>query len=235
MRPETTSTQAVPSRSAAIALAASTILSVMVVAVHPTIGGGSASQILTDLVKGRAADEHVHAAVIVLMVGYLFGFIGFAQRIGVQRTPVLLGLIAYGIGTLGMIGAALNDGFITPALAAAFVGSPPEKADVALAVLMYGWTAIQYLSKLGFIGMSFGMLSTSSLLLRERGLARIVGWTGLVSGMLPIAFLILAKADLGPLLLIGILAVQSIWNLTAAAFLFHGSPDAAPAGLSLPA
>lgn len=235
MRPETTNTTATLSRPAAIALVASTILSIVAVAAHPTISPGNASQILVDMVKGRAADEHVHAVVILLMGGYFFGFVGFAGRIGLQRTPVLLGLIAYGIGTLGMIGAALNDGFITPALAAAFVGTTPERADVALAVLMYGWTAIQYLSKLGFIGMSLGMLGVSLPLLRERGFARIVGGTGLFSGVLPIAFLILAKADLEPQLLIAILAVQSIWNLAAAALLLHGSAAGAPAGLSHPA
>jgi hypothetical protein len=236
MRPETTHTAAAPSRPAAIALVAGTLLSMIAVAAHPTVsGGGGASQILIELVKGRAADEHVHAAVILLMGGYLFGFIGFAGRIGLHRTPVRLGLIAYGIGTLGMIGAALNDGFITPALAAAFVGSAPEKADVALAVLMYGWTAIQDLSKLGFIGMSLGMLGVSLPLLRERGFPRIVGCTGLISGVLPVAFLILAKADLAPPLLIAILAVQSIWNLAAAALLIHRRADLAPAGLSQPA
>ena len=237
MRPETTiayTTTTALNRSAAIALAACTILSMIAVAAHPSVDGGSASQILTDMVKGRAADEHVHAAVIVFMAGYFFGFIGLAARAGLHRASVRLGLIAYGIGALGMIGAAMLDGFITPGFSAEFAGATPEKADLAVAILMFGWTAIQYLAKLGFIGMSLGVLGASLPLLRERGLARITGIAGLVSGILPVAFLILAKADLGPKLLIAILAVQAIWNLTAAALLIHCREHAAPVGLSQP-
>lgn len=236
MRPETANT-ATPSlnRPAAIALVASTILSVIAVAAHPSVDAGSASQILADMVKGRAADEHVHAAVIVLMAGYFFGFIGLAARAGLHRASVRLGLIAYGIGALGMIGAAMLDGFITPAFSAEFAGATPEKADLAVAILMFGWTAIQYLTKLGFIGLSLGMLGASLPLLRGHGLARITGLAGLVSGVLPVMFLILAKADLDPRLLIAILAVQAIWNLTAAALLIHCREHAAPAGLSQPA
>ncbi|HEV2677240.1 MAG TPA: hypothetical protein VGV37_22120 [Aliidongia sp.] len=221
MYPET---MALPflARPAAIALLACTILSVAAVAVHPTVADGSASQILIDMVRARGADEHVHGAVILLMAGHLFGFLGFAARVGLHRPSVLLGLIAYGIGVLGMIGAALNDGFITPALAAAFVGSP-EKAELGMAVLTYGWVAIQYLAKLGFVGMSIGMLGASLPLLRARGFARLVAGTGFVSGVLPVAFLVLAKADLAPPLLVAILAVQSLWALAAATWLVLGT------------
>lgn len=224
-----------PSRAAAIALVASTVLSIVAVAAHPTIsGGGGASQILRDMVEARAADEHVHGVVIAVMVGYFFGFAGFAGHLGLHRAPVRVGLVAYGIGGLAMIGAALLDGFITPAFSAQFVGAAPDKADQAVAILTFGWIAIQYLSKLGFIGMSIGMLGCSIPLLGEPGLARLTGVIGLVSGGLPVAFLVLAKADLGPPLLLMILAVQSIWNLAAAALLVRGTGfrDTGPAALS---
>ena len=224
-----------PSRAAAIALVASTVLSIVAVAAHPTIsGGGAASQILRDMVEARAADEHVHGVVIAVMVGYFFGFAGFAVHLGLHCAPVRVGLVAYGIGGLAMIGAALLDGFITPAFSAQFVGAAPDKADQAVAILTFGWIAIQYLSKLGFIGMSIGMLGCSIPLLGEPGLARLTGVIGLVSGGLPVAFLVLAKADLGPPLLLMILAVQSIWNLAAAALLVRGTGfrDTGPAALS---
>jgi hypothetical protein len=235
MRPETTNINTPSHRAAAVALVACTVLSAIAVAAHPSINASSASQILADMVKGRGADEHVHAAVIIFMAGYFFGFVGFAQRVGLQRTSVRLGLIAYGLGVLGMVVAAMFDGFITPGYAAQFAGAPPDKADMAIAVLRLGWTQIQYFSVLGFIGMSLGMLGVSLPLLQAGGLARITGIAGLISGVLPVAFLIIARVDLDPPLLIGILAIQSIWNLTAAAWLIHGSEAVAPAGLSQPA
>src|SRR5579859_8192260 len=97
------------SRPAAIALAAATILSIAVVAAHPTITGGAPGQILADMAKSRDQDEHVHGAVILLTGAYCFGFAGLAARLGLRRPAVLAGLIAYGIGALAMIGAALLD------------------------------------------------------------------------------------------------------------------------------
>jgi len=235
MRPETTNINTPSYRPAAVALVACTVLSAIAVAAHPSVDVSSASQLLADMVKGRRADEHVHAAVIIFMAGYFFGFVGFAQRVGLQRTTVRLGLIAYGIGALAMIGAAMLDGFITPGYAAQFAGAPPEKAEMAVAILQLAWTMLQYLSVLGFIGMSVGMLGVSLPLLQAGGLARITGIAGLISGVLPVGFLVVAQVNLDPPLLIGILAVQAIWNLTAAAWLVHGGETAAPVGLSQPA
>ena len=235
MRPETTNSNTPSYRPAALALVVCTVLSTIAVAAHPSVNPSSASQILADMVKGRRADEHVHAAVILFMAGYFFGVAGFAQRVGLQYTTVRLGLISYGLGVLGMVVAAMFDGFITPGFAAQFAGAPPDKADMAIAILQLGWTQIQYFSVLGFIGMSLGMLGVSLPLLQAGGLARMTGIAGLISGVVPVAFLIIAQIDLDPPLLIGILAVQAIWNLTAAAWLVHGSETKVPAGLSLPA
>jgi len=210
-------------RPAAIALAACTILSLAAVAAHPTIEGGGAGRILADMVKGRAADEHVHGAVIILLVGYVFGFLGFAARVGLGRPSVLIGALAYGIGALAMIGAALNDGFITPAFSAAYANAAPEKAEVAVQVLTFAWVAIQYLSKLGFIGMAIGVAGASLPLLHARGFTRITGLLGLASGILTVGFMLFAEVWLGPQLLIVILLAQAVWNLTAAAWLIHGA------------
>ncbi len=212
-----------PSRPAAVALAASTVLSIAIVAVHPTIQGGPPGQILHDLAAAQALDQHVHGALIMLMMSYLFGFAGLAGRLDLRRPAVLAGLIAYAIGTVAMIGAALIDGFIAPAFAARFLKASPDEAAVALDVLLFGEIAIQYLSKLGFIGLSAGMLGCSLPLLRGRGLARATGLIGLVSGVLPAGLLIVARIDLEPTSLIMILAAEAVWNLAAAALLLHGA------------
>ena len=71
-------------------------------------------QMFGDLAKSRMMDGLVHGAVIA----FLFGFAGFAARLGLNRAPALAALIAYGIGSLALIGAAIDDGFIVPGFSA---------------------------------------------------------------------------------------------------------------------
>lgn len=215
MRPDNPSL----SRAAGLALGISTLLSIVLVALHPTVQMAPAAEILDQLVKARTMDGVVHGALIVMMIAFLFGFTGFAVSVGPGRAPVLLGLIAYGVGILVTIGAAVIDGFVGPAFAA---NVPTDHAGVALDILIFASAAIQYLTKLGFVGLSIGILGCSVPLLAGSGLARWTGIMGLVAGLLPAGFILVLDPSLGPHLLIMILLVQAIWNLSAAALLLRG-------------
>jgi hypothetical protein len=205
--------------AAALSLRAGTVLSLLLVALHPTIGAAPAGEVLTELVKARTFDGLVHGGLIVLMLGFCFGFVGVATALGLRRPPVLIGLIAYAIGILATIGAAMIDGFVAPAFAARV---PADQAGVAVDILIFAGAAIQYLTKLGFVGMSLGMLGCSLPLLRRPGLARVTGLMGLVSGGLPAVLILAMDPSLNPHLLILILLMQAGWNFTAAALLVRG-------------
>jgi len=212
-------------RAAGMALGASSVLSLLLVAMHPTIHTAPAGEVLDQLIKSRTLDGFVHGSLIALLVGFLFGFTGFAIRLGLSRGPVLLGLIAYGVGVIATIGAAVIDGFVGPAFAAHV---PADQATVALDILIFASVAIQDLTKLGFIGLSLGILACSVPLLGDRGLGRTTGWLGLVAGALPAVFILAVDPGLGPHVLIMILLVQAIWNIAAAALLLRGGQERAP-------
>jgi hypothetical protein len=213
------------SRTAGVMLGACTVLSLLMVAMHPTIHAAPAGEVLDQLVKNRTLDGFVHGSLIAIMVGYWFGFAGLAAYLGLNRAPALLGLIAYGVGVIATIGAATIDGFVGPAFAAHV---PADQAGIALDILIFASAAIQYLTKLGFVGLSLGMLACSVPLLAIPGLARTTGFLGVVAGGLPAGFILAFDPTLNPHVLIMILLVQAIWNLAAAALLLRGDRGMVP-------
>jgi hypothetical protein len=158
-------------RVAGIALIAGAAASMLAMAHHPTG------------MHGGAMIGIVHGAMIVLVALMAFGFAHFSRRRGLGRPAVLAGLVAYGIGLSGHIGAATINGFVAPALAA---NAPGASHDV----FVLAWEANQVLARLGVIASGAAFLSWSIDFLGRPGAeAKVVGALGLIAGAVPAALL----------------------------------------------
>lgn len=161
-----------PDRAAGIALIVAGAGAVLGMSHHPTaLAPGDTSRI-------------VHAAMILFLAMTGFGLIRFATRLGMLRTTVLAGFIAYAIAFFANIGAATISGFIVPALAQrGFITQSPD-------VLRLTWEANQALAWLGVLatGAAFAFWSLQ-LLGRKDWDGRAAGALGLLAGFLPIALL----------------------------------------------
>ena len=94
-------------RAGAFALIGGTATYLLVVALHPTHGTGATFH-------GISVGELVHAAAVLAGPLFLFGFLVLAQRQGLERWPVQLAAVFYGLGSaVGLLAPAIS-GMVAP-------------------------------------------------------------------------------------------------------------------------
>jgi hypothetical protein len=209
-------------RIAGVAILASAAVGLVAIAHHPTVGTArGAADVFGQIAALSAIDEVVHGVLIVLSGALLFGFAVFAQRRGLHRGSVLLGLIGYAVASGGIIGAALIDGFLVPALGSRYAGAPAQSMGTGLHLLGMAGTAIQILTKFAFVATAVAVLSWSAGLLRARGAVRATGFAGIVAAVVSVVTMVWA-GQLNPHNLVVIVGVQSVWNVAIGVLLIRG-------------
>jgi hypothetical protein len=187
------------------------------------------------MVAIRESHQLVHVVAMACLGGLMFGFTVLSQRLGLRRAPVLAGLIAYGAGSMLMLVATLIDGFISTDTAALFVTKSPEAVRTGywLIQAMAG-VALTDIARVAWVCQSLAAVAWSLALLRATGPARMAGATGVVIGALPGIAIVVAGANMTQTLIVGVLLLQGLWNLGAAAWLLVGAKGArstAPASM----
>ena len=121
----------------------------------------------------------LHGLLVFSLLLIAWGFVTFTLRRGIYRPLLLLGLLAYGVGLFGHIGAATVNGFTLPALGAQ--GEP-----IGRDVLLLAWELNQSLARLGVFMTALAYLLWSLDLLRDFSPgSRLTGWSGLLAGAVP--------------------------------------------------
>lgn len=160
------------------------ILTVVAMAHHPTgHHARDAGSLLT-------LSGFVHATMIGLLAANVWGLTIFAARQG-SAGWMLAGILGYGIGFIGHLIAALINGFVVPAVAAAV----DRAASHDLFVLL--WHGNQAAARLGIYatGVAFAAWSVP-LLLRRRPADVSVGALGLLAAAGPAVALFLGAMTL---------------------------------------
>ncbi len=221
-----------PQRAAGLVLAACAVISVIDVALDIGASGHTKAEILASMVDLRARHQLVHMIAMACLAGLAFGFTTLAQQANLRRAPVLAGLICYLVGTLAMMGGVLIDGFITIDLALSYVKGTPEEVATGYHLIQFAYVVLQNLANLSWVMQACGVLLVSSALVTDAGRARMLGLVGLAAGALPIVAIAATYPNMSQTLVVGILLVQGIWNLSAAAFLIRGPGTALrPSGM----
>jgi hypothetical protein len=203
-------------------LLASALLSVLGALHHPSGGhdGG-----MDALARQAALVTFVHAALLAIFTGEYVGFYGLGRRLGFGRPSVAAGFILFSLGTVAMVCAGAINGFASPSYGLANAGGTPEQAQLATAVLRYGWAMNQAFAKIGAAGWGGGMLLLSLALLAHGGLARWLGGGGIVLGLALLAGLVsgLLRMDVAGFMLLT--ALLAVWAIAAAALMIAGKPE----------
>ena len=214
-------------RAAGFAIAAATVLSTIFVALDRSGGGTTPAQILSGIAALATLKAVVHGVAIASVCAYGFGHASLARRLGLQRAPVLAGLVGYMFGCVAMVGATLVDGFVIPHVAVDALARP-DRIGFAYDLAHYLGLVVNDLAKLGWILQALGALAWSLALLRTAGLARGVGAVGVVSGVLVCALVATSATSMSMTALLGVLLAQLLWNV-AAALLLISKPTMAQA------
>lgn len=224
-------TQALPTRGAGIAILASAIASVIAVAMDSMAGGRDALAVMQDMIRLQQSHQAVHVVAMACLAGLMFGYTTFSQRLGLNRAPVVIGLITYAMGSMLMLVATVIDGFIGTDIAVIFAGKSPEavKAGYWMIQALTGAALID-IAKVAWVLQSVAVVSWACALLAERGMARTVGAVGLVVGALPGVTVFIVGSQMTDTVVVGILLLQAVWNVSAAVLLLRAERPAVAGG-----
>jgi len=203
-------------RLAGFAILASALVSTATVALDRGASGKTTQEILQSMVQIQSWHQNVHVVAMACICGLMYGYTVLSQRLDLRRTPVLIGLITYALGSMLMLGATLLDGFISTGIAADFANGTPEAMQAARWMIhVVEAIALTDTARAAWVLQSVAAIAWSLALLRDAGTRRVVGYIGLVAGGLPAVMVIAtgSKMDLG--VVIGTLLLQAVWNLAA--------------------
>jgi hypothetical protein len=212
-------------RAAGIAILSSAILSIVFVALDPGATGNDALSVLQSMVQNQQMHQIVHIVAMACVTGLMYGYAVLSQRLGLDRTPVVIGLVSYGLGSVLMLIATILDGFVSTDTAAMFVGGSPEAVRTGLWIInTISGVMLTDFARVAWVFQSVAAIAWSLALLPKRGLSRTIGVVGLFAGALPAAAVFIAGANMSATVVVGILLAQGIWNVAAATLLLRSQP-----------
>lgn len=219
-------------RHAGIVIIVSAIASIAAVALDSMASGKDALSIMQSMIALQQSHQLVHVVAMACLGGLMFGYTVLSQQLGLKRTPVLLGLIAYGLGTMLMLIATVIDGFVGTDLAVTFAGKAPEAVKAGYWMIQASQVVLVDIARVSWVLQSVAAVSWAVAMLGERGYQRAVGTLGLVVGALPALAIFKFGANMTDMVVLGILLLQAVWNIAAATVLLRGAR--APQGHALP-
>ncbi len=213
---------------AGAALVAGAAISLVALSHHPSVHGHGGATLLVQMARLRAADATVHAVVIAAAGAQLFGLAVFSLRRGLRYESVVGAAVAYAIATAAIVGAAILDGFVIPAVAAravavstAGLAASPSADVVAPAMISAAATAVQVLTKIALVSMPIAVILWSTSIVRGTPVLRGVAMLGFVSSAALIGFAVFGGSISAHIVgAIGGLAV--VWNIAIGALMIRG-------------
>ena len=222
------SVERIDTRTAGLLMLASAIVSIVFVALDPVVTANTSRAILEGIVANAPMHRLVHAVELACVLGLAFGFTSLAASTGAHRPAVQGAWIAYVVGCVAMVGAAVTDGFITGDVAGYYLQAG-HSVDTGREMVHLCYVAIRDFAAASWTFQSVAVLALSLALLRECGLRRVVSLVGLATGTLPPIALVATWPTMDDAVVIGILSAQLLWNVAAAALLVRRTAPARPA------
>jgi hypothetical protein len=206
-------------RGLAAAFTLCALASLTLLASHPSGSPGSFADLIKDEAAHQVIDGVVHGGFSITLVALIICFVFLSRFLGSARTSVVIGLVCFCAGCSALIASMVLDGFATPAIAVRFVGKEDLQPAKTLFVLL--GTLIGFLLPTGLLFQSVAMLSWSSAIVKGPGLQRAVGLFGLAVAISLIVAIFATSAVKAAHVILGGIALQSIWYLAIAALLFN--------------
>jgi hypothetical protein len=184
---------------------------------HPAAGGHSLADVIKAEVSNRVVDGLVHGGFIATLSVLIVCFVFWSRNAGMDRVTVVVGLVTFSIGSGALIASMMLDGFVIPALAVRFNASGVDDHLIeANALFIFCGTLIRFLMPMGLCFQSMAMLSWSLQIVERHGWRLAVGAFGIAVGTLVIGAICAAPPRLGEHVLLGGIALISVWYLTLA-------------------
>jgi hypothetical protein len=209
--------------TAGVILLVATFLEILAMAHHPSAGTPDTAQAVQEIARLAKLSALVHGVLMGLMLLVAYSFSEFALRRGLKGSLIRAGTIAYGAGTIVMLGAALVSGFVFSDLASL----TPHVTAVDLQINEQLFILCRVLNRtcanFGVVAMSAGIGFWSVDLLRESGPHRMVGALGCIVGVFPVFALVCGLIHLDVHGMSAVVLLQGSWNVAIAVLLMRSS------------
>ena len=213
------------SRMAGVIVLLGTIVSTATVAMDQGPAGKDPLTILQGMVKILAWHKEVHVIAMACICALIYGGVVLSRRLGLQRGPVLFGLITYVLGSTLMFIGTIIDGFVSTGIAAAFVNGSPEAVKAGYWMIQAAENVVLTdMAQVAWVLQSVAAVSWGVALLRDRGIRRNIGVVGLVAGALPGIAVIAAGSNMDLTVVIATLLLQAVWNIAVGILLLRDKP-----------
>ena len=219
---ETSSADNVTARNAGVLLVVATVVAVVAMAHHPSVTSREPARAIEQIPSMSDLSAWVHGVMIGVMLALLYVFTEFASRRGIALPLVRIGLIAYFVGVLAMIGAAMMSGFVITQLASLTPHATDADLRISGQLLILCGVLNQTFASFGVLLMSVGTVFWSLDLWRGPRLARLLGMFGLLVGLLPPAALALGALHLDVPGMTQVVLLQMVWNTGVGLLLIRG-------------
>ena len=207
-------------RGLGTAFALCALATLTLLANHPSGGTHNLSDFVKEEARNQFIDGLVHGGFIVTQGALSVCFLLLSRRLGSDRVPVVIAIVAFLIGGGALMASMILDGFASPAIAVRLADT--DNADnllMAKALLIFLGTLIRFLMPMGILLQSVAILAWSSVIARSRGLPRAVGAFGLVAAVALILVVFAAPVTMATHVLLGGILLQAAWYLALATLL----------------
>jgi hypothetical protein len=211
-------------RTAGVVLIATSLLSVLLMAHHPSAASHDTAGIAAEIAGKAPLSRFVHGALIAMIGAQIFAFVEFCRRIGLGDGAVRAGFIGYALGACAMIGAALISGFLVSDLSEHYRSLAAGELDAYRHLLRFAMAANQTLAKFGVVAMSAGIVSWSIAIVRGSRAPRWLGALGFVAGLAPAVALAIGVLALDVHGMLLVVVCQTAWNIAAGVYLIRFAP-----------
>ena len=208
-------------RGLAGAFIACALATLTLLANHPMVGARTIVDLIEAESRNQFVDGLVHGGFIVVLSMLVVCFALFARFLDSTRVGVVTGLVTFCVGCGALMASMLLDGFVIPAIATRFAGTV-DAADLNTAETLFILcdTLIGFLLPMGLLFQAAAMLSWSAVIVRARGWRLAVGVFGGIAGALLIVSILAVPPRLGQHVLLGAIALQSVWYVALAGMLY---------------
>ena len=214
-------------RTSGLAIVVGVIVSVAMMSHHPTGSGHAGAAGVAEAAHVAGLNRFVHGALIAASLVLAFGFQGFTAQLA--RPLARFALLFYVAGTAAMVGAALVNGFVFPAVMERWGGRSDAEIELARVVLDWGWELNQALAYLGIFTWATAVAAWSFVLLRmpaDGPWPRIIGAVGLVGAPAFVALFALGSLSADVAGFGAFVFGHSLWNLAVGVLLLRARPGA---------
>lgn len=218
-------------RTAGFILVALPLLSLLVLAHHPTVAAHDVHEAVHQLAAVAGFAALVHGLLIAAQCGILYALLTWLGSRSLANPLPRAAAIMLIVGTIGVLGAAIIDGFIV-----ARVATYPHEGDPNLVIMdqliRYSMSLNQVLIVVGELALSTAFAMLSMDMIRFRGASRWVGTAGLVLAGASLLGLLTGWLVLHLRGMQILFAAQSVWLVWLGAFILQSTGDDQSRGIT---